>query len=367
LSRVPASPSFALASPADDADLRRLLQANPMRGAISVGFAHEPDYFRGTKIAGATDRILLARENGRLVAAGRCTTRPAWLNGEVRRVAYLGELRLDASAQGRWDILRGGYAFFAAEYARDPADFCFTSIVADNARARRLFERGARGLPRYEFIGEYLTLLRPARRRPAQLPHGIEAVTGAEVPLVELAEFLNAAAQSQNLAAHWAAEKITDLARHGLRPVDIVVLRQGARIVACAGVWDQQSFRQIQIHGYRPLLAAVRPWHNLLAPVLGTVRLPPAGGFLRQGWLTPCACAADRPELLGPLLQRAGDTAARRGLACTALGLPAGDARIPGLPGRRYPSRLYRVVWPGVSEPICALDARPCLPDIGLL
>jgi len=39
-------------------------------------------------------------------------------------------------AKTEWDILRGGYAFFAAEYARDPADFCFTSIIADNTRAR---------------------------------------------------------------------------------------------------------------------------------------------------------------------------------------------------------------------------------------
>ena len=367
MSRAAASPSFAFATPADDADLRRLLRANPMRGVISVGFAHEPDYFFGTGVTSATDRILLARENGRLVAAGRCTTRPAWLNGEVRRVAYLGELRLDGGVAGRWDILRDGYTFFAAAYAREPADFCFTSIVADNLRARRLLERGVRGLPRYEFLGEYVTLLGPARRRAVSLPPGIEAGTSVDIPPAVLAKFLNTVAQANHLSAHWTAENIIGLARHGLRPEYIVVLRKGGRVVACAGVWDQQSFRQIQIHGYRPLLGAVRPFYNLLAPLLGTVRLPAAGGFLRQAWLTPCACEPNQPALLTPLLQLAADAAARRGLACTALGLPADDPRSRGLQGRRYLSRLYRVVWAGASEPICALDARPCLPDIGLL
>ena len=356
---------FAFASLADDADLRRLLRETPMRGAISVGFTHEPDYFLGTAIAGADDRTLLARESGRLVAAGRCTTRPCWLNGEVRRVAYLGELRLAHSVQGRWDIIRGGYAFFVAAYARDPADFCYTSIIADNTRARRLFERGAPGLPRYEFIGEHVSLLLPATTGPA--PAGFTVTTGADLPVEALAEFLNAAARDRQLAAHWTPDRLRSLAGHGLQLADFIVLKRGTEIAACAGVWDQHAFRQILVTSYSPLLAAARPGYNLLAPLLGQPRLPPAGSFLRQAFLSPWGCRSSDAAAWSALVQVARTTAARRGLEYLALGGTTNDPGLQGLRGRRYLSRLYRVDWPGAERIACELDARPCLPDISLL
>jgi len=78
-------------------------------------------------------------------------------------------LRLDAAYAGRFDILRRGYQFFRELQADAPADFYFTSIAADNERARRLLERGLPSMPRYEFIGEFVTvLLRSARRSPAR-------------------------------------------------------------------------------------------------------------------------------------------------------------------------------------------------------
>ncbi len=353
---------FAFATAADEAELRGLLRDNPMRGAVTVGFTHEPDYFRGMGLAGATDQTLLTRERGRLVAAGRCTTRRCWLNGEVRRVAYLGELRLDARVQGRWDILRGGYSFFAETYARNPGDYCFTSIVADNHRARRLFERGVRGLPHYHFIGGYLSRLIPTAAGPA--PGDFQVATGADLPTGRLVDFLNSVAQTRHLAAYWTPEILNALATCGLQPEDIVVLRRGDEIVGCAGVWNQQSFRQIQIHGYNPLLAAVRPLHNLLAPLLGQPTLPPAGSTLNQALLTPFACSPDHATTL---LQAARHAVAGRGLDCLALGGSADDPWLRSLRGRGYASRLYRVDWPDVRPAVSVLDARPCQPEIGLL
>lgn len=357
--------AFAFATPADEADLRRLLKDTPMRGAVSVGFSHEPNYFRGMGIAGANDRTLLGREHGRLIVAGRCTIRSCWLNGEVRRVAYLGELRLAAEAQGRWDVLRRGYAHFATEYARDPADYCYTSIIADNTRARRLLERGVRGMPRYEFIGEYVTLLIPAKG--GRMPTGFTLTTGAELPVETLVDFLNAAACDRQLATHWTSENLLSLHAHGLRLDAILVLRRGAEIVACAGVWDQSSFRQIQVTGYSSLMAIVRPFHNLLAPLLGQPRIPTAGAFIKQAFLSPVACLPSSASAQTALIQAARAAAARLGLDYLALGGWPDDPMLRRWRGRRYLSRLYRIDWPEVEPNGCVLDARPCLPDISLL
>ena len=361
--------AFCFAGPADDTDLRRLLRENPIRGAISVAFTREPDYFSGTALAGGSDRTLLARENGRLVATGHVVTRPCWLNGEVRPCAYLGELRLDASGQGRWDIIRRGYARFAEDYAGQPADFCFTSIITDNHRASRLLERGVRGLPRYEFIGNFVTLLLPTGERRAACDY--EAVTGADVPLNDLACFLNESASTRQLATHWTTDLLTSLSRHGLGLEDFVVLRRGGKILGCAGIWDQRSFRQVRVHRYAPWLAACRPFVNLFAPLLGQPRLPAPGEILDQAFLWPLALAPEGIAALPSLLALARHAAARRGLACLALGYAESDTMLAPIlrqiRGRRYASRLYQVKWTGIEAAVSKLDARPCFPDIALL
>src|SRR5262249_31753260 len=110
--------AFALADQTDEADLRRLLRQTPMSGRIQISIEREPDYFAEEK--GLTDsprhrcRNIVAREAGRLLCAGSCAVGPRYLNGEPRPVGYLGGLRLDAAAAGRFDILRRGYEFFGS-------------------------------------------------------------------------------------------------------------------------------------------------------------------------------------------------------------------------------------------------------------
>ena len=225
--------SFAFAGPEDEAGLRRLLRTTPMPGAVGIAFAHEPDYFSATSLAGASDRTLIARDDSRIVAAGRCVTALRTLNGEARPCAYLGELRLAASVRGRGDLVRSGYEFFGTEYAREPADYCFTSIVGDNARARRFLERGLRGMPRYTPLADYtaLALATPGRRSSTRWWErsereiaglGLRLFSGAEVAIETLAACLNRAAAQHQLAATWSAAQLESLQHHGLRPEDFL-------------------------------------------------------------------------------------------------------------------------------------------------
>ena len=154
-----AAPRFAVATADDEGAIRRLLRENPMRGAIELTFEREPDYFYGSNLGGAQDRTIVAFSGEELVCVGRCTQRECWLDGHPARVGYLAELRLDASAQGRFGILRDGYRFFHEQQRNGPAAVYFTSIAADNERALRLLERGVRGLPAYRFLAELDTLL----------------------------------------------------------------------------------------------------------------------------------------------------------------------------------------------------------------
>ncbi|MEO8352726.1 MAG: hypothetical protein ABI680_13405 [Chthoniobacteraceae bacterium] len=353
----------------DDPAIRRLLRETPMRGAVSVGFEREPNYFRGADLAGGVDQTIVAFDAGRLICVGRCTRRPCWVNGGKADAGYLGELRLAGDARGRFRILRDGYRFFHTQQGERPAAFYFTSIAADNERARRVLESGVRGLPRYRFLAELNTVLIAVPRRPRSGKLNVRAACLEDLPTI--VRILNEQARRRQLAAVWTEETLRALERHGL-PLDrFLIVLDGDEVVACGALWDQRAFRQTVIQGYALPLSFARPILNAASVVLGIPRLPPPNTVLAHAFLSPLAFVAGSDELLPDFVAASLPLAARIGLEFLTLAVPANDARLPSLrrrfSTRIYRSRLYRVDWPGESR--LELDPHPSafLPDVALL
>ncbi len=363
---------FAVATRADDAALRRLLRENPMRGAVSVGFEREPDYFRRADLAGGVDQTIIAHDGARLVCMGRCTERECWVDGRETRVGYLAELRLDAAARGRFGIVRDGYEFFHELQRDDPAAVYFTSIAADNERARRLLESGVRGLPAYAFLAELDTLLVAVPRRPRTARLRVESATPERVP--DLLRVLNEHGRRHELAAVWTAENLAALATHGLPLESFLLAFDGDEVVACGALWDQRGFRQTVIHGYSRALAVARPFVNFASRVLGTPRLPRPGAVLAHAFLSPLAFAEGAEAMLPDFIEVFFPLAARAGVEFLTLALPTIDPRLPMLrcrfSTRTWRSRLYRVSWPDATRsgdiPVAVADRakRQILPAL---
>ena len=360
---------FVVATRDDDAAIRRLLRDNPMPGAISLSLEREPAYFLGANIGYADDQTILAFESERLVCMGRCTFRTCWVNGHPRRIGYLGELRLDASAQGRFDLLRRGYRYFHKLHQTTPTECYFTSIAADNDRARRLFESGHRGLPSYEFLGGFITILIAVPQRKRMGKFRIE--NGSPERAADMVAMLNHHAQTHQLAAVWTEENLRSLADHALSLDHFQLAMEGERILACGALWDQRAFRQTVIRGYARGLSAARPLINLGAQFLGTTRLPPMGTTLRHAFISPIAFEAGYESLLPDFVETFFTMATRRGIEFLTLGLPAHDARLPALrrrfSTRSYHSGLYRVSWKGdISSPFSP-EMALFFPEVALM
>ena len=342
------STRFAVATHLDDASIRRLLRENPMTGAITLGFEREPSYFNGANLAGGEDQTIIALSAERLICMGRCTRRECWIDGHVRRAGYLGELRLDATARGRLQILRAGYEFFHALEADDPADVYFTSIGADNHRSRRLLEKGVAGLPAYVFLAELDTLLISVPRRAPHAMLRVERATPARAP--DLLRVLNDHGRRHHLSAVWTMENLHALESQGL-PLDRFLLAfDGGDLLACAGLWDQRGFRQTVIRGYSAALARARPFINFASRFLGVPRLPRVGAVLPYAFLSPLACKAGTEPILPDLIAAFFPLAAEIGAEYLSVVLPSMDPTLPALrhrfSTRTWRSRLYRVDWP---------------------
>jgi hypothetical protein len=349
--------NFNLATQADDPDIRYLLRNNPMPGAISLSFEREPNYFADADQPEETKQTIVAREQGRVVCVGYCTTRLRFVNGQPRRVGYLGGLRLDSSVAGRFDILRRGYEFFRALQSQSPADFYFTSIAADNHRARNFLERNPRGMPRYEFLGEFVTLLLPTEHQSPTRRVSVTPIhAGSETGAPQLASALNKANQHFQLAPHWTAEQLTALRRLGLPDDDRF---DGAAL------WDQRNFKQTVVRGYAPWLALLRPVINLVARLTGKPGLPAAGQILSHAFVSHVTST----DFF--FLNHLRIIAAQQGIEWLTLGFASDDSRLKTVRQnfrcREYHSRLYLVRWPDLGGSTADLDNRILAPEVALL
>ena len=358
---------FTVASRSDDSAIRHLLRENPMPGRISLSLEREPDYFADTHSPGETKQTIIARKNGQVVCVGNCTIRQRFINGEPRRVGYLGGLRLDTSHAGRFDIVRRGYEFFQELQSAAPADFYFTSIASDNQRARNLLERGLRGMPRYEFIGEFVTVLLPT---DGKLPGEIESKPGA-FSLTDIAANLNKHNASFQLAPAWTADELAGLEFLGLRVDNFHLIQRDRSVVLGAALWDQRTFKQTVIRGYRQPLAFLRPAYNSSARLFGQPKLPAVGTGLSNAFVSHLFGKERQPNTLVQLISELRSIAAHRAIELLTLGFAANDPRLEILcrrfRHRKYRSRIYIVRWPEIGGAAGELTNAILLPEAALL
>ena len=365
---------FDLAGKQDDAEIRRLLRENPMRGQISVSMEREPNYFADANIPGEVKQTIVARNNEQLAAVGACTIRHRFVNGKPAWVGYLGGLRLDAGYEGRFDILRRGYDFFRELQTSNPADFYFTSIAADNERARNFLERGIRGMPTYEFIGEFVTLLIPTRRS-ARVKTCVDSHTdvrpGFSGQSDRFFQFLNEANAAFQFSPCWTAQELSTLKTLGLSESDFCFHSKEGKIAGCAALWDQRIFKQTVARGYTRTVAFARPVLNAASPITGQPRLPAIGAVLSNAFASHLATRKGDEHLMARLIADLAVTAHKRGIELLTLGFAANDLRLESVCRqfrcRKYHSRIYVVRWPDIGGSVRELDGRLINPEAALL
>jgi hypothetical protein len=361
---------FALATTADDGEILRLLRDNPMAGRMSLSLERDPSYFAEERYLAEERKTIVAFEGERLVCVGSCSVRRRFLNGTAQRVGYLGGLRLDANASGRFDILRRGYRFFRETQADQPATFYFTSVAADNERAIRFLERGLPHMPVYEHLADFITATIPVPRfvRPESVI--FSQLLPSQLP--ELTAFLNDCARNHELAPYWTPEELLALSHLGLGLEDFRTVRDASGLIGCAAVWDQRIFKQTVIRDYGPWLGCWRPWLNLLARVVtGQPPLPAVGAVVPMAIISHLATASASAEALATLIKGLFPLARKKQIDFLTVGFAAEDPRWHAIRSsfavREYRSRLYRVRWPGDGESARALHGHLIFPDVALL
>jgi ribosomal protein S18 acetylase RimI-like enzyme len=366
---------FELAGPPDDAELRALLAATPMPGAISIGFRREPSFFDAGAVDGRFRQVVAARDStsGAIVGMGTRTVSPRFVRGTPQPIGYLSGLRVRPEYRNIGLVARG-YAFFKQLHADGRTPLYLTTIAADNHRALELLTSGRAGLPRYHPLGEFHTLAFSLRRRATTLksPHGVEIRTATESDLPAIMAFF---AETGPARQFFPCLDVNDFGNasglyRGVALSEMNVAIRGGRIVGTLGVWDQRSFRQMVVAGYHRGLALARPAINLWSRLRGGPHLPRPHEPLPYVLGTlPTTIDAD-PQLFQSLVDAALARAALSDATHLLLGLHGDDPLLAALGSRRirrYVTRLFAVCWDDGDEIRSCLDGRPPYLELGSL
>jgi hypothetical protein len=367
---------FELATTQHDAALRQLLRDNPIAGRISLSFEREPSFFGAASIEGPEHQTIVAVENQRVVCAGSISTRNRFINGHPMRVGYLGGLRLDSSCRHRISILRGGYDKFRELHEQGGPPIYLTSIVADNLPARRLLERGLKGMPTYRFLGEFVTLIitrrsqvftvatQPIRRKLRA--RGWRVAYGDEHPrhLRDAVQLLHTELSKYQFAPVWDENELHI-------PDFRLITTQQDEPVACASIWDQRTIKQTVVRGYSSPLRWLRPLYNFGALSFSRPRLPAVGRAISSAYIAHLASDPSESSLAEWLILLLHGTARTRKIDYLTIGFDARDPRLERLrhafKPREYVSRLYAVHWDDGADLVASLDDRLLAPEVALL
>jgi hypothetical protein len=366
---------FELATPEHDAPLRRLLRENPLTGAISLSPEREPSFFQAAALEGSEHQTIIAIDRDRIVCAGSISARQRYVNGEPMRVGYLSALRLDASCRGHASIIRRGYDLFRQLHQQNGPPIYLTSIIADNLPARRLLEKGLRGMPTYRFLGEWVTtVIRRRRRSRFHQPTanarrefvkwGLEPANGAQQRSADIIELLNNDHRQYQFAPVWRAGEI--------QPENFrIAYAADGTPAACAAIWDQRAIKQTVVRGYANHLKWTRPLINLGATLLGWPRLPRPGTPISHAFISHLAVSRDRPQIAEHLIHSLNGPAHTHKIDYLTLGFDSRDPRLAHIRKifrpREYISRLYAVHWEDGAALARTIDNRLLAPEVALL
>jgi hypothetical protein len=233
--------------------------------------------------------------------------------------------------------------------------FWYTSVAIDNEPARRLLEANLHGMPRYQQLGEMVTLALPRSRGKRNgfwqptADHEIEAMCLAHNGAAEQFQFAPALTPA---AVEKTGAKFYTHASAG-------------RIAGCMALWNQQAYKQVVARAYRQPLAAGLPLYNAWARMSRRLALPRLNRPLDQTYLAFLATDQISPN---EMVASVADALALCPSEVLTLGLHGSHPALPALRLAFKPA-LYRTLIYSVSfnDDTPNFDGRPVQPEVSIL
>ena len=357
------------ATPEDGAAMCELFARVPMETELALSIRRDPDFTALLRLQSDDWECWVGEEGGRVEAMASTVFRDGYLGGQIRRVGYLGDLRLSSRVQGRHLLNRLYGPTLAASCEARGCVASLTAVIASNVRALRVLtaqNRRQHGMPRYTPLRDFR--IRNLHLTIPRFPHGgaFRVRRAAEADVPALAAFLDADARRRPFGQPMPeAELRRRLAEWpGLRIDSFYLAEDGAgALVGCLAVWDAAPVKRTVVSAYRGKMRRIKAGYDVAARIFRFPRLPDPGEELRYLYATHQAVPSDDPAVLRALLERVYADHRRSGYVLLSLFVPEDDPMESAFRGFQFtdlPARLFVVTPPGTEPPPeCLAHGRP--------
>ena len=322
-----------LAGPQDNAGIREIFESGSFSGGIDLQYLRGDAPFDSLRADGDDVRILTADDNetGRLAAVGGAVLRTEYLNGIPARCAYLTGLKIHPDYQGKFYRIAESYQFLGQQL-QDCA-CCYTTVLDDNERVIRMFEKHHRNMPEYRYLGHYTTYCFHGGKK--LLPLRTDRTADFE-PLLHMYYSQFALTPCRPDYAGFGRQRFFSYSRKG-------------ELIACCYVGDQSRTKQYKICSYGGIYKTLA---KLPVQLLGYPKLPEEGSIIHHGVVSYLYVRDNDPVICRRFLR---SVAAAAGFSVLIWGGFETHPLCKALNKMRtihYGSRLYEVLWDGAAPAI---------------
>ena len=345
--------------PEDGQEILRILESSAAKGSIELIYTRRPDAYASYQKEPGEARVFVTRDGDRLVGTAAELIRSVYMDGEIKKAAYLCGLKKDAEYDGSVgfgpDLLRA--------MQRDDIDFYYCSVVKENQRVKRMFEKRRRILAMEPLCG-YTTFIVSPRVRVKAPKHTftLRQATSADWP--RLTVFYGAEGRKKDLFP------VLDTANlwEGLRADCFYMLMDGEEIVAAAALWNQSSYKQYVVKKYRGIMKLARLCNPLLS-LLGYIKLPKENIPLSFPMLSFFLSLGDDQTFYRIFLAEIKKEI-QRTYGMFVIGLPKthfAHSLFARLPSIHFDTALYAVSFPWSDRPLQSPAPERVYPECALL
>ena len=340
--------NIELATEKDDAQLRKCIAQNSMKGSIELSFETEPDFFKAVAVQGKKVDVIVGRDReGEIQGFGVRAIKPVYINGKPTDISYLSGLRVNADFR-RNVFLARGYHFLKELDSNGRFPFYLTTIISDNKEALRTLESGKAGLPKYQKLCRFRSFFIPLQT--GNQNRNYEIREGSEFSLDEILRFMiTNGSEKQFFPAYETRDFPSDFT-NGLTNKDFYVAITGKNIVGVLALWDQKNIKQTRVKKYNGILRYTRNLVNLVSPLLQTPLLPSEGELFNNSYIGMPVSRENKPEIIEAILSYLFQNA--KNFKNLVVGFSERDPLLDSLRKfrkREYDSNIYVVSFNGIN------------------
>jgi len=324
------------ANPKDNEGLVALAHACSMSGDMELRMDRAPDFFALNRLEGERLRLAVAERAGVVRGCVCFSERECYLDGVVQRTGYVGDLKVHPDH--RDTVIADGLSRYAGECMSGLPESTpvLITVLAGNAAMERRLD-GPRGLPRFSRVATIRThSLSILWKRRNRVVRSVSVSRASWNDIEEMAGLWRDVAKHRQLAPAYDADSLARWVREapGLAIHDFRLARgRDGRLLGFVGLWDQRQFKQLTVVSYSPRMAVARRVFNVVAPIVGAERFPPAGAPLNVVTATHVCMQRDRADVLRALLVSAHNGLRGSGCSLLNIGLDKCDPLTAALQG----------------------------------